>query len=233
MQRKVSKERKSDLAYDRLRLAIIRAEMPPGSAIEESELVRLLEVGRTPVREALLRLAHEDLVTVAPQRGYFVSSTSATDFFHLNEFRIESEVLACRLAAARITDAELAEFEALLVEAREGIRAQRSDHEWHLGVDERVHQIVAKAAGNPYLASTLTRLFALSVRSLYVSKIPITLVDDEIETYASLYEALKARNPERAAAVMNKHLDWSILKVLRPPSPAKQAMTLQRAAGAE
>ncbi len=192
---KINKERKSDVAYEKLRLAIIRAEMPPGSAIEESILVQQLGVGRTPVREALLRLAHEDLVTVAPQRGYFVSSTSATDFFHLNEFRIESEVLACRLAATRITAAELAEFEALLSEARDGIRAERSDHEWHLGVDERVHQIVAKAAGNPYLARTLTRLFALSVRSLYVSKIPITLVDDEIETYAHLYDALKSRNP--------------------------------------
>lgn len=231
MAARAGKERKSDLAYKRLRLAIIRAELAPGSAIEEADLMRRMKVGRTPLREALLRLAHEDLVTVAPQRGYFVSSTSATDFHHLNEFRMVSEVLVCRLAAVRITAAEIEDFAVLLEEARQGVRAGRGDHEWHLGIDERVHQLTAKAAGNPYLAQTLVRLYALSVRSLYVSKIPITLVDDELENYAGLFEALKARDPERAAAVMNRHLDWSILKVLRPISPERQAETPPPAAG--
>lgn len=205
--------------------------MAPGSAIEEAILMRRLKVGRTPLREALLRLAHEDLVTVAPQRGYFISSTSATDFFHLNEFRMVSEVLACRLAASRITGSEIEEFELLLEEARNGMSKGRSDHEWHLGVDERVHLLTAKAAGNPYLAQTLVRLYALSVRSLYVSKIPITLVDDELENYTSLFEALKARDPERAAAAMNKHLDWSIFKVFRPISSERHSAILPPAAG--
>lgn len=233
MPNRSNKGRKSDVAYERLRSAIIRAEMAPGSAIEEAELMRRLKVGRTPVREALLRLAHEDLVLVAPQRGYFVSSTSATDFFHLNEFRLESEVLACRLAAVRIAATELAEFAELLAEAREGIRDGWKDHEWHLDIDERVHQITAKAAGNPYLSRTLNRLYALSVRSLYVSKIPITLVQDEIENYTNLYAALEARDPERAAAAMNRHLDWSILQVLRPPSFARSPEAQSRVVGAE
>jgi len=232
MEKKTNKERKSDVAYERLRNAIIRAELVPGSPIEEAVLMRWLKVGRTPVREALLRLAHEDLVVVAPQRGYFVSSTSATDFFHLNEFRLESEVLACRLAAVRISEAGLADFRRLLSEARDGIRDGRNDHEWHLSIDERMHQIAAEAAGNPYLARTLNRLFALSVRSLYVSKIPITLVQDEIDNYTNLYEALEARDPERAAAVMSKHLDWSILQVLRPKPQARQMDRLQPRAGA-
>ena len=223
------KERKSDVAYERLRMSLIRAELAPGAPIEEAELMRRLKVGRTPVREALLRLAHEDLISVAPQRGYFVSSTSATDFFHLNEFRMECEVLACRLAAVRIGEEEIQDFEALLKEAREGMREGRSDHSWHLGVDERVHQLTARAARNPYLARTLTRLYALSVRSLYVAKIPITFVQDEMETYVSLFEALKARDPERAASVMSKHLDWSILQVLRRPSEVRP---LKRTAGA-
>jgi DNA-binding GntR family transcriptional regulator len=223
MTKRGSKERKSDVAYQRLRSAIIRAEMAPGSAVDEAALMSRLKVGRTPVREALLRLVHEDLVMVAPQRGYFVSSTSASDFFHLNEFRLESEVLACRLAAIRITEAGRADFRKLLAEAREGLSVGRNEHDWHLGIDERMHLITAEAAGNPYLAHTLKRLFALSVRSLYVSRIPITLVQDEIENYTSLYEALVAHDPDKAEAVMTKHLDWSVVQVLRPMSPGKHA----------
>ncbi|RJG41322.1 GntR family transcriptional regulator [Mesorhizobium sp. DCY119] len=210
------KKRQSDTAYDGLRAAIIKAELMPGAAIDERQCMEMLGVGRTPLREALQRLAQEDLLLAVPQRGYFVSSTSAADFFHLNEFRLHSEALAARMAAMRIDDAQLLEFDALMEEARAGIAARRMEIEWHLGVDERMHRLVARASGNPYLAQSLNRLYALSVRSLYVARVPVTLIFDELENFAAIRDALAARDPDRAEIAMRNHLTVSVVQMVRP-----------------
>lgn len=210
------KKRQSDTAYDGLRAAIIKAELMPGAAIDERQCMEMLGVGRTPLREALQRLAQEDLLLAVPQRGYFVSSTSAADFFHLNEFRVHSEALAARMAAMRIDDAQLSEFDALMEEARAGIAERRMEIEWHLGVDERMHRLVARASGNPYLAQSLNRLYALSVRSLYVARVPVTLIFDELENFAAIRDALAARDPDRAEIAMRDHLTVSVVQMVRP-----------------
>ncbi len=212
----VPKKRQSDTAYDGLRAAIIRAELMPGAAIDERQCMEMLGVGRTPLREALQRLAQEDLLLAVPQRGYFVSSTSAADFFHLNEFRVHSEALAARMAAMRIDEAQLAEFDALMEEARAGIAERRMEIEWHLGVDERMHRLVARASGNPYLAQSLIRLYALSVRSLYVARVPVTLIFDELENFTAIRDALAARDPDRAELAMRDHLTVSVVQMVRP-----------------
>ncbi|MEI5676728.1 GntR family transcriptional regulator [Mesorhizobium sp. CGMCC 1.15528] len=210
------KRRQSDTAYDGLRAAIIKAELMPGAAIDERQCMEMLGVGRTPLREALQRLAQEDLLLAVPQRGYFVSSTSAADFFHLNEFRLHSEALAARMAAMRIDDAQLSEFDALMEEARAGIAERRMEIEWHLGVDERMHRLVARASGNPYLAQSLNRLYALSVRSLYVARVPVTLIFDELENFEAIRDALAARDPDRAEIAMRDHLTVSVVQMVRP-----------------
>ncbi|MDQ0472745.1 GntR family transcriptional regulator [Labrys wisconsinensis] len=218
------KRRLSDTAYEGLRTAIITAELKPGEPIEERALMARLGVGRTPLREALQRLAQEDLVLAVPQRGYFVSSTSAADSFHLTEFRVHSEVLACRMAATRIDAAGLAALAALLDEARAGVAARRTELAWHLGIDERLHRLIAEATGNVYLAKALNRLYALSVRSLYVARIPITLIFDELDNFTAIHDALAARDPDRAERAMRQHLTDNALQ-MRPVEPARIAVT--------
>ncbi|MET2830554.1 GntR family transcriptional regulator [Mesorhizobium shangrilense] len=218
------KKRQSDTAYEGLRTAIIRADLKPGSPINERECMEMLSVGRTPLREALQRLAQEDLVLSVPQRGYFVSATSAADFFHLHEFRLHSEILSVRMAAVRITPAQLAEFAALMSEARAGVDERQPDINWHLGIDERMHRLVAQASGNHYLAQALTRLYALSVRSLYVSHMPVTLMQDELDNFDAIRSALEAHDPDRAERAMRDHLTISGVDVVRPAKvpPARQ-----------
>ena len=93
----------------------------------------------------------ETLKVAVPQRGYFVSSTSATDFFQLQEFRLQAELWATRLAATRISDTQLDSLAALIKEARAGVEAKRMEIEWHLGIDEEMHRLIAEASGNAYL----------------------------------------------------------------------------------
>ncbi|MCM2474240.1 GntR family transcriptional regulator [Rhizobium sp. CG5] len=215
--------RLSDVAYHGLRNAIIKAELLPGLPIDEKNCMDMLGVGRTPLREALQRLAQEDLVLAVPQRGYFVSSTSASDFFQLQEFRLQAEVMAARMAAVRISSGQLDAFASLIEEARIGVEAERMDIEWHLGIDEQMHRLIAEASGNTYLAQALTRLYALSVRSLYVSRLPVALLFEDLKDMVEIHAALESRDPNIAEAAMRGHLRVSATNLIRSvEAPTRQ-----------
>jgi DNA-binding transcriptional regulator YhcF (GntR family) len=96
----------SEKAYHLIRDRIVSLRLPPGSMIDERELVADLGLGRTPVREALRRLAGENLVDVFPRRGMFVAGVDVGDLASISEARAELEGFAARLAAARATKEE-------------------------------------------------------------------------------------------------------------------------------
>ena len=206
--------RQSDTAYERLRQMVLRGALKPGALIEEAAEMERLGVGRTPLREALQRLAHEDLIEVVPRRGYFVTTISAAEMFQIFEARLNMEIQAVRLAAERVTPDVVAQQNALLAEARAGIADDNRDPAWNLDIDERFHGMIAAASGNRYLAATLTRFYGLSVRTLYLSKIPITLVKDEIANYEAVFDAIAAADVDRAEAAMRRHLEFDPMTMI-------------------
>ena len=96
----------TDRAYADLEEMIVTLQLAPGSAVSELELASYLGIGRTPIREALQRLARERLVTIVPRRGIFVSEINVTSQLRLLEVRRELERLIARSAARRATDVE-------------------------------------------------------------------------------------------------------------------------------
>jgi DNA-binding GntR family transcriptional regulator len=95
---------------------IVTLHLTPGAPIDEDLLGRRLRMGRTPVREAIKRLALENLVTVLPRRGTFASEINITDLAHISDVRIQLEGHAAHRAAERITEPQLRELSALLEE---------------------------------------------------------------------------------------------------------------------
>ncbi|MFI6584279.1 GntR family transcriptional regulator [Embleya sp. NPDC050493] len=93
------------LARETIRGRILRLEMLPGTVFSEGDLATALDMGKTPVREALNLLTHEGLVAVAPHSGYLVMPVTLRDIRELLELRLTIETLAARLAAGR-RDAE-------------------------------------------------------------------------------------------------------------------------------
>jgi DNA-binding GntR family transcriptional regulator len=201
-------KRQSDAVYDELRRLIIRTELTPGAPIEESALMKRLGIGRTPLREALQRLAQEDLIRNVPRRGYFVTETSAADLLQVFEVRQSLEKLSARLAAERAGPAHLAEYERMLGEARLGVAQGNEDMAWNLAIDEWFHQLLARASGNAYLVGAINRYYALSVRVHYLSRLHLTMVREEIEKYEAIGSALGRRDGAAAAAVMHEHLSF-------------------------
>src|SRR6516165_7080141 len=106
----------ADRAYRALRDRLVTLRIPPGSPIDEDAIGRELQMGRTPVREAIKRLALENLVTVFPRRGTFASEINITDLAHISDVRGQLESHAAYRAAERITEAQREELSGLLDE---------------------------------------------------------------------------------------------------------------------
>ncbi|MEA2226461.1 MAG: hypothetical protein QOF04_91, partial [Solirubrobacteraceae bacterium] len=148
----------ADRAYAALRDRIVSLRIAPGAPINEDALGRELDMGRTPVREAIKRLALENLVTVFPRRGTFASEINITDLAHISDVRGQLEGHAAYRAAERLTAAQRAELGDLLerIDARDGAPAADL-----MGLDADIHRFVYRCAANPYLEETLGRYFNL------------------------------------------------------------------------
>src|SRR6201986_2374849 len=156
----------ADRAYRALRDRLVTLRIPPGAPIDEDAIGRELKMGRTPVREAIKRLALENLVTVFPRRGTFASEINITDLADISDVRTQLEGHAAYRAPQRITPAQRDELEGLLTEIE---HSQGSDDIAALmALDTRVHRFIHRAAGNPYLEDSLGRFFNLSLRIWYL-----------------------------------------------------------------
>jgi DNA-binding GntR family transcriptional regulator len=103
--------RLSDKAYEQIMRKIVTLELPPLSPIDEQALMAELQLGRTPIREALQRLIADSLVFFAPHRGMFVADISIMDLQKIFELRLVLEGFCARLVAERASDGQLAQME--------------------------------------------------------------------------------------------------------------------------
>lgn len=207
-------KRKSDEAHDILRQRIMCADLPPGALVDERALMDELGIGRTPLRESIVRLAQEGLVVSQGRRGYFVAETSPLDLFRAFEIRREIECFAAARAAERRTQADIDGFDAFLARLDAELPAHRDDVPWNLEADEEFHRLIMAASDNRFAEQYQAFLFGLSVRSLYLSRVPVTLVDEEIGNYHAIFDAIGLRDVAQAEALMRKHLTINPLQGL-------------------
>ncbi len=194
----------AERAYAELRSRIVTLRLPPGTLLREDELMRELGIGRTPLREAVKRLALENLVAVQPRSGTFVTSVDAADIIHISEVRAELEAQAAELAARRMEPDLRARAEAMLEQVRELERAADADELMRL--DESIHRLIWDGSHNPYLIETLERYFVLSLRVWYVVLDRVPGLGASVVDQAHLLEAILDRDPARARSLMREHV---------------------------
>ena len=194
----------ADRAYVEIRDRVLTLQLPPGSPIDEDELIRELGIGRTPIREAIKRLALEDLVTVYPRRGTFVSDINITDLAQISDLRIQLEGHAAFRAAERATAADRAEAEALIAALEEA--ATSNDQEQLMRVDAAVHRFVYRCSRNVYLAGAAERYLNLSLRIWHLVLDRLENLDESVLSNRELLQALIAGDPERARALAVDHV---------------------------
>ncbi len=191
----------SEQAYQQIRRMIVRLDLAPGDVLREDDLREQLGIGRTPIREALQRLAREHFITVIPRRGMFVSGIEVEELSMLFETRTVLEPYAARLAAARGTDEHWTAMEAAL-----GGVGSAGGNEDLMEIDRRGHEIMWEAAGNRFLVDTLDVLYAQSDRLWHLYLADVADMAHAVDEHAVMMEALRAGDGDRAAALMEEHI---------------------------
>ncbi len=192
----------AEQAYLQLRSKIVRLDFAPGDVLKEDELRDSLELGRTPIREALLRLQREHFVTVIPRRGMFVSGIEVDELSMLFETRAVLEPYAARLASVRGTDGQWDEMEATLRRTSEpGL-----DGEDQLALDRRCHEIIWAASRNRFLWDTLDMLYAQSDRLWHLYLAEVTDMQHAVDEHRAILDALRAHDGDAVATLVEGHV---------------------------
>jgi DNA-binding GntR family transcriptional regulator len=184
---------------------IVRLELPPGAAVSEAMLSERLGIGRTPIREALQRLARERLVQILPRRGVIVSDINVRSQLRLLELRREIERLVARGAARRATDEERARFAELAKGFEQAARG--GDDVAFLRIDREFNELCLRAARNEFAETAMTAMAALSRRFWYLhykqaADMPVTA-----KLHANIARAVARADPEAAASASDALLD--------------------------
>lgn len=190
----------AEQAYASLRTLILDRKISPGSPLQEGRLADDLRISRTPMREALVRLAGEGLLVRRDARSYAVRALGTKEYFDCMRAREIIECEAIVLAVDKITDAQLDELDADLKTLDAGVHDE-IEH-WHF--DDRFHQLISSASGNVVLPRLVEEL-RVNAR-LFRLHSPLHRQRENHEEHGEIISALRARDPERARAAMREHL---------------------------
>ena len=194
----------AEKAYFAIRGLIVSLELRPGSVLDERALIERLGIGRTPVRDALRRLAQERLVEVFPRRGMFVAAVEIRDLASLSEVRVVLESHAARVAAERATAEERAELSALIGELG---RSEAHDQRALMALDERIHRTVYRCAHNAFLSATLEEYYVLALRIWHLALDQARELEAAVHSHRELLVAIRDGNGARAEEIMRRHVE--------------------------
>ena len=192
-------------AYEAIKLRVITLEYPPGSSLVESQICAELGIGRTPVHEAISRLAIEGAVEILPRKGIVVRPVSLDEALATIEARLINEPACARLAAQRASDEDLARIQDVLEQAPPLLA--RRDIKGLMQLDRQFHAAIARAARNRVLEQILQQLHERSLRFWFISLSDskhLLQVDAE---HRDVLRALVARNPDRAEQTVRAHIE--------------------------
>jgi DNA-binding GntR family transcriptional regulator len=197
----------AELAYLKLREMVVTGELPPGLVVNERDLVNRLNIGRTPVREAIQRLAVAHLLTVFPRRGVAVAKVDLADIQAIFEAREAVETKIAELAAFRRSDDEAEAIAALGVPLKAAAAAE--DYRQFLAHDHEFHRALARAARSRFLAETCDHVLILSEWIWHQFFMLNGTRSTDFFEHNDIIEAVIERDVERAGREMREHIHHS------------------------
>jgi len=197
--------RSADRVYDQVKSMAVTYRLRPGERINEVDLARQLGVSRTPLREALNRLASEGFLHATLNRGYHVRPLEPRQVLTLYEYRATVEVGALRLAAARATDSDFDQLAAFAARSRD-----EPDDDRHalklLALDEEFHESLAALSGNDEFVRSIR---AINERIRFVRWIDMQSgrrAGTQAE-HMRIIGSLRARDADAAASMLHSHIE--------------------------
>jgi DNA-binding GntR family transcriptional regulator len=193
-----------DHVAQRLRTMLVEGEIVPGAKLNERELAEVLDVSRTPLREAIKMLAAEGLVELLPNRGAIAVALSEADVLNTFEVMAGLEGLSGELAAQRITDTELAEIKAMHYEMLAAYT--RADLSNYYRLNAQIHHAINAAAKNPVLTTTYNQVNARLQALRFRSNQDGAKWKRAMKEHDKMIDALQARDAGALRDVLVTHL---------------------------
>ncbi|HWI83927.1 GntR family transcriptional regulator [Ramlibacter sp.] len=208
----------------RLRQMLVEGRIAPGAKLNERELSEVLEVSRTPLREAIKMLAAEGLVELLPNRGAVALSLTEQDVANTFEVMAGLEALSGELAARRITAAELAEVRAMHFEMLAAYT--RGDLSAYYRINAQIHRAINAAAKNPVLTATYNQVNARLQALRFRSNQDGEKWKRAVKEHEQMIDALAAGDAAAMRGVLLTHLENKrdvVLEQLRREAAARAA----------
>ncbi|MBV9457698.1 MAG: GntR family transcriptional regulator [Bradyrhizobium sp.] len=196
----------TDRAYRLIEELIVTLALPPETILSEQSLAQRLGIGRTPIREALQRLARDGLVVILPRRGILVSQINLKTQMRLLEVRRELERLMARGAAERATPEEIAKFAGIARDMRAA--SDQADDLTFMRLDRSLNELVSQAARNEFAARAMGLMHGLSRRFWYQHYREAGDLPLSARLHADLAEAIAKRNADAAGKASDKLIDY-------------------------
>ena len=194
-------------AYCELEEQIVTLHLKPGEVLSESTLSESLRIGRTPIREALQRLAREGLVRILPRKGILVSETDPRKQLLVLETRRELERLLCRLAAQRATQEQRRRFQEIATGMDSA--GKGNDDIFFMRLDRELNVLIAEAAHNEYALRAMRFLHGHSRRFWYLHYKQAADLPLCARLHASQARAIAGGDPRSAAAASDRLIDYT------------------------
>lgn len=194
------------LAYHRLEEAIVRLRLEPGATVTERQLADIVELGRTPVREAIQRLAHEGLLVILPRRGIRVTEINIASQLQLLEVRREVERLVARGAARRATPQDRAGFRAIADDMDKAV--EDNDDVAFMRLDRAFNDLSIVAARNEYAVKAMQMMQPLSRRFWFLHYQTVADMPLCACLHANLARAIADGRPDDAADASDRLVDY-------------------------
>jgi DNA-binding GntR family transcriptional regulator len=195
----------AESAYLALERMIVTLQIAPGTAVSEAQLSKRLGIGRTPVREALQRLAREQLILILPRRGIIVSEINVNTQLRLVEVRRVVECLIARTAARRASAAMRARF--LKLAQRFERCARAGDDAGFIDADREFNELSMAAAHNEFAAGAMTLMHSLSRRFWFRYREHAADMPATAKLHADFARAIAAGDEKMAARAAERLLD--------------------------
>lgn len=193
-------------AYRAIEERIVRLELAPGRLISEASLSKRLGIGRTPIREALQRLAQERMVVIMPRRGIFVAEINVATQLRLLELRRDLERLLARSAARRATSAERERFRTIAAGMNEA--AEDDDDVGFLRLDREFNLLVASSARNEFASGAIGLVSGLARRFWFLHYRQLADMPRTARLHADVALAIADADGEKATAMSDALLDY-------------------------
>jgi DNA-binding GntR family transcriptional regulator len=195
----------TDQAYSMLEEMIVTLKLAPGAAVSEARLSQVLRIGRTPIREALQRLARERLVMILPRRGIIVTEINVKSQLRLLDVRREVERLIARSAARRALPTERARFSEIARIFEQSART--NDETTFMRVDREFNELCSKAGRNEFAAGAMALMHSLSRRFWYIHYQEAADMPATAKLHANIARAIAKGDEAAASRALDRLID--------------------------